>query len=89
MLELELVLSEGDSPSERHVSPPLSPNGLLDSDDEGVEKEENVLSEGGPISPQDLHYIFDRMLFTGGKVNSQHTHITANASVFPGLYNKM
>lgn len=43
--------------------PPPSPNGLLDSEE-----------ELGSVTPQDipadhLHYVFDKMIFTGGKVN--------------------
>ncbi|KAM6921465.1 terminal uridylyltransferase 4 [Xenentodon cancila] len=47
-----------------------SPNGLLDSDEEAEEEEEeeNSVSEmDGPVTSEDLHYIFDKMIFTGGK----------------------
>lgn len=44
--------------------PPPSPNGLLDNEE-----------EVGSVAPQDvpsdhLHYVFDKMIFTGGKVNA-------------------
>ncbi|XP_071342620.1 terminal uridylyltransferase 4 [Trachinotus anak] len=61
---MDMVLSEDNKAS-------LSPNGLLDSDKEGEEEEEedeednSVLEE--PISSEDLHYVFDKMIFTGGK----------------------
>lgn len=62
---MDMVLSEGNKPS-------LSPNGLLDSDKEGEEEEEekgksSVLDKDGPIASEDLHYVFDKMIFTGGK----------------------
>lgn len=48
-----MVLS-GENP------PSPSPNGLLDSEEE---------EKGGVADPDDLHYVFDKMIFTGGKVN--------------------
>lgn len=42
----------------------VSPNGLLDSDKEGEEDNEDKSSD----SSEDLHYVFDKMIFTGGKV---------------------
>lgn len=63
----DMVLSEGDSPAEGPTRASLSPNGLLDSDEE--EGEESCVSgKEAHASPEDLHYIFDRMIFTGGKV---------------------
>ncbi|CAK6976408.1 terminal uridylyltransferase 4 isoform X3 [Scomber scombrus] len=74
---MELNLSEGRKPAERIAS--LSPNGLLDSDKEGEEdddddeeedeeeEENSVLDKEGTVASEDLHYVFDRMIFTGGK----------------------
>uniref|UniRef100_A0A7N8Y3V7 Terminal uridylyl transferase 4 n=1 Tax=Mastacembelus armatus TaxID=205130 RepID=A0A7N8Y3V7_9TELE len=57
----DMVLSEGGKAS-------FSPNGLLDSDREGEDEEENSMSENdGSAAPEDLHYVFDKMIFTGGK----------------------
>lgn len=54
----DMVLSEENDPS-------LSPNGLLDSDEEeeGEEEEKEKC-----VPSADLHYVFDKMIFTGGKV---------------------
>ncbi|CDQ60847.1 unnamed protein product, partial [Oncorhynchus mykiss] len=70
---MDLVLSGGGTSTDGAVAEPgttLEPssasthNGLLDRDEE----EENHVSEKqGHIAPEDLHYIFDRMIFTGGK----------------------
>ena len=66
----DMVLNEGGKPS-------LCPNGLLDSDNEGEEEDEeeeeaeeeiSVSDKEGPVLPEDLHYVFDKMIFTGGKV---------------------
>ncbi|XP_041861938.1 terminal uridylyltransferase 4 isoform X2 [Melanotaenia boesemani] len=67
---LDMVLNERSKTS-------FSPNGLLDSDKEGeeeeeedeVEEEEDCVSERDvPVSSEDdLHYEFDKMIFTGGK----------------------
>ncbi|XP_070688136.1 terminal uridylyltransferase 4 [Pempheris klunzingeri] len=67
---VDMVLSEDGKPS-------FSPNGLLDSDKEGEEEDEeeeeedeeesSVSEKDGPVAPEDLHYVFDRMIFTGGK----------------------
>uniref|UniRef100_H3CAS4 Terminal uridylyl transferase 4 n=1 Tax=Tetraodon nigroviridis TaxID=99883 RepID=H3CAS4_TETNG len=46
-----MVLSSENPPSP-------SPNGLLDSEEE---------EKGGVADPDDLHYLFDKMIFTGGK----------------------
>nr|XP_055045307.1 terminal uridylyltransferase 4 [Misgurnus anguillicaudatus] len=43
-------------------------NGLLMySDEEEVEKEQHLKLEQEIVAPEDMHYIFDRMIFTGGK----------------------
>uniref|UniRef100_A0A8C8EP27 RNA uridylyltransferase n=1 Tax=Oncorhynchus tshawytscha TaxID=74940 RepID=A0A8C8EP27_ONCTS len=70
---MDLVLGGGGTSTDGAVAEPgttLEPssasthNGLLDRDEE----EENHVSEKqGHIAPEDLHYIFDRMIFTGGK----------------------
>ncbi|XP_055779188.1 terminal uridylyltransferase 4-like isoform X3 [Salvelinus fontinalis] len=70
---MDLVLSGGGTSTDGAIAEPgttLEPssasthNGLLDGDEE----EENHVSEKqGHIAPEDLHYIFDRMIFTGGK----------------------
>lgn len=53
---MDMVL-RGESP------PPPSPNGLLDSEEEtGSATRQDVPSDR-------LHYVFDKMIFTGGKVN--------------------
>lgn len=52
----------------RNMSPSVL-NGLLmdtDEDDEEEEKD-HEMEEQDNIAPEDLHYIFDRMIFTGGK----------------------
>lgn len=66
---MDMVLSEGNKA-------PFSPNGLLDSDEEVEEDEEEVEAEeeeksvskkDGPVTSVNLHYMFDKMIFTGGK----------------------
>ncbi|XP_067086578.1 terminal uridylyltransferase 4 [Osmerus mordax] len=47
--------------------PPSAPNGLPDSDEEEEEEEEMRRDMLTPVAPEDLHYIFDQMIFTGGK----------------------
>ncbi|XP_056131805.1 terminal uridylyltransferase 4 isoform X2 [Lampris incognitus] len=67
---MDMVLSDGDSSTERPTFAPLSPNGLLDSDKEGEEEddeESNVAQKEGFMASEDLHYVFDWMIFTGGK----------------------
>uniref|UniRef100_A0A8C7GN49 Terminal uridylyltransferase 4 n=1 Tax=Oncorhynchus kisutch TaxID=8019 RepID=A0A8C7GN49_ONCKI len=75
---MDLVLSEGDSSTdgtgaepgatlEYSSASPSPQNGLLDSDEEGEEEVKPVFKMQGHIAPEDLHYIFDRMIFTGGK----------------------
>lgn len=58
---MDMVLNEGDKPS-------FSPNGLLDSDEEEEDEESSISDKDGPVTPEDLHYVFDKMIFTGGKV---------------------
>lgn len=53
---MDLILTEGNISS-------FSPNGLLDSD-EGEEDND----EKNSVPSEDLHYVFDKMIFTGGKV---------------------
>jgi hypothetical protein len=71
----DLGLSDGESPDKKRLS--LAANGVLDSDseeeeddeEEMEEEEENRVSQKNRlVLPEDLHYIFDRMIFTGGKV---------------------
>ncbi|XP_074492424.1 terminal uridylyltransferase 4 isoform X1 [Sebastes fasciatus] len=57
---MDMVLNEGDKPS-------FSPNGLLDSDEEEEDEESSISDKDGPVTPEDLHYVFDKMIFTGGK----------------------
>lgn len=54
---MNMVLSGESKPSS-------SPNGLLDSEEE---EKGSVADQDGP--PDELHYLFDKMIFTGGKVN--------------------
>lgn len=61
---MEMALNEGNKPS-------FSPNGLLDSDKEGEEEEEGTVSDTD-VTSEDLHYVFDKMIFTGGKVIMIH-----------------
>ncbi|XP_030641823.1 terminal uridylyltransferase 4 [Chanos chanos] len=55
------------------VAPASPQNGLLDSEDEEEGDDDDEDDEGqepevqSDIAPEDLHYIFDRMIFTGGK----------------------
>ncbi len=79
---MDMVLNEGNKPS-------FSPNGLLDSDKEGEEAEEaeeeeeeededdeeqsSVSEKDEPVTSEDLHYVFDKMIFTGGKVIMTNT----------------
>ncbi|XP_056459733.1 terminal uridylyltransferase 4 isoform X1 [Gadus chalcogrammus] len=73
----DLGLSDGESPDKKRLS--LAANGVLDSDSEEEEEEEDdeeemeeeeenrVSQKNRLVLPEDLHYIFDRMIFTGGK----------------------
>ncbi|XP_017289799.1 terminal uridylyltransferase 4 isoform X2 [Kryptolebias marmoratus] len=47
--------------------PSSSPNGLLDSEKEEEEEEAHVPERDRPAASDDLHYVFDKMIFTGGK----------------------
>ncbi|XP_024134004.1 terminal uridylyltransferase 4 isoform X2 [Oryzias melastigma] len=69
-----MVLCKESKPSSSSSSSP--PNGLLDSDeeeeededDDEEEEEENSVPEmDESFTADDLHYVFDRMIFTGGK----------------------
>lgn len=57
----EMVLNEGNKPS-------FSLNGLQDSDEEEEVEESSISDKDGPVTSDDLHYVFDKMIFTGGKV---------------------
>lgn len=59
---MDMILHQKNEPS-------FSPNGLLDSD-EGVEEEGTVSEED--VASEDLCYVFDKMVFTGGKVIMSH-----------------
>lgn len=66
-----LLVEDEDNDGLRHSSPTPSPhNGLFpDSEDEEQDEEGRKGPEQDAIAPEDLHYIFDRMIFTGGKVD--------------------
>lgn len=52
----------------RNVSPSVLNGLLMDSDEDDEEEEkDHEMEEQDNIAPEDLHYIFDRMIFTGGK----------------------
>ncbi|KAK9519752.1 hypothetical protein VZT92_022461 [Zoarces viviparus] len=62
---MDMALHEGNKPS-------FCPNGLSDSDEEEEEEEEEVegssiSDKDGPVTSEDLHYVFDKMIFTSGK----------------------
>lgn len=79
----ELLLGDGgiDAGCEAvsRVSPPVLNGLLMDSDDDDDEEEEDdkdqEMEEQDSIAPEDMHYIFDRMIFTGGKVITRDTII--------------
>ncbi|XP_076846196.1 terminal uridylyltransferase 4 isoform X2 [Brachyhypopomus gauderio] len=60
---------EGGDAARQPSSPPPSPqNGvLLDSEEDEQAEERRKRPQQRSIAPEDLHYIFDRMIFTGGK----------------------
>lgn len=63
MAEKTLASSLMDVALSDESKPPPSPNGLLDSEEElGSVTRQDVPSDH-------LHYVFDKMIFTGGKVN--------------------
>lgn len=66
-----LVEDEDEDGVHHSSSPTLSPhNGLfLDSDEDGQDEGGRKGLEQDSIAPEDLHYTFDRMIFTGGKVS--------------------
>uniref|UniRef100_A0A673MWZ2 RNA uridylyltransferase n=1 Tax=Sinocyclocheilus rhinocerous TaxID=307959 RepID=A0A673MWZ2_9TELE len=56
-------------------------NGLLmDSEEDEEEDKDREMERQNSIAPEDMHYIFDRMIFTGGKVIAQD--ICASAGCF-------
>uniref|UniRef100_A0A8C2DIZ2 CCHC-type domain-containing protein n=1 Tax=Cyprinus carpio TaxID=7962 RepID=A0A8C2DIZ2_CYPCA len=72
----ELLLSDAgmDSRSESvsqepsAAESPSALNGLLmDSEEEEEEDKDQEMEKQDSIAPEDMHYIFDRMIFTGGK----------------------
>ncbi|KAM9832244.1 terminal uridylyltransferase 4 [Neosynchiropus ocellatus] len=58
----DLALGEEMHSREKPGTPSFSPNGLLDSDNED-QKDASVVSGRS----EELHYVFDKMSFTGGK----------------------
>uniref|UniRef100_A0A8C1UMT5 Terminal uridylyl transferase 4 n=1 Tax=Cyprinus carpio TaxID=7962 RepID=A0A8C1UMT5_CYPCA len=86
----ELLLSDAgmDSRSESvsqepsAAESPSALNGLLmDSEEEEEEDKDQEMEKQDSIAPEDMHYIFDRMIFTGGKVNAQDTPPTVVCSI--------
>lgn len=79
----ELLLGDGgiDAGCEaisRELAATVSPsvlNGLLMDSDEEEEDKDQEMEEQDNIAPEDMHYIFDRMIFTGGKVIALDTEI--------------
>lgn len=67
-----LLMEDEDEPSPSS-SPSLSPqNGLLlDGEDDEGDEEQCPGPKQDTVAPEDLHYIFDRMIFTGGKVSNE------------------
>lgn len=66
---VELALSDDNKPTKRSEVTALSPNGLLDSEEgEEEDADEREEEEKDELVPSDeLHYVFDKMIFTGGK----------------------
>ncbi|XP_017342735.1 terminal uridylyltransferase 4 isoform X4 [Ictalurus punctatus] len=65
-----LLVEDEDEDGIRHPSSPTpsSHNGLFpDSDNEEQDEGGRKAPERESIAPEDLHYMFDRMIFTGGK----------------------
>lgn len=58
---MDMSLSEGDKPS-------FSPKTLLDSVRKGEEEEAEGRVLDQDVTSEELYYIFDKMIFTGGKV---------------------
>ncbi|KAM6938212.1 terminal uridylyltransferase 4 isoform 1-T2 [Lycodopsis pacificus] len=56
---MDMALHEGNKPT-------FCPNGLPDSDEEEVEGS-SISDKDGPVTSEDLHYVFDKMIFTSGK----------------------
>lgn len=67
---LARLLVEDEDGVRQSSSPTPSPhNGLFpDSDEEERDEGGRNVLEQDDIAPEDLHYTFDRMIFTGGKV---------------------
>ncbi|XP_076010555.1 terminal uridylyltransferase 4 [Genypterus blacodes] len=59
----DMALGDGNEPA---VASNFCPNGLLDSDGED-EEDDSTSERDGPGGPDLLHYVFDKMIFTGGK----------------------
>lgn len=69
-----LLVEDEDDDLVRHSSShtPSPHNGLFpDSEEEEQDGEVRKGPEQDIIAPEDLHYIFDRMIFTGGKVKEK------------------
>ena len=80
----DLGLSDGESPDEKRLPLAANGLLDSDSEEEEEEEEEEEAEEDDEemeeeeenrvsqknrlVLPEDLHYIFDRMIFTGGKV---------------------
>lgn len=41
---------------------------VVSEEEEEEEEESSVSDTDGPVPSEDLHYVFDKMIFTGGKV---------------------
>ncbi|KAI4883886.1 hypothetical protein NFI96_025619 [Prochilodus magdalenae] len=66
---------DGDASHDPSSPSPSPQNGLLlDSEDEEQEEEGRKAPETEHIAPEDLHYVFDRMIFTGGKLHPDGAH---------------
>ncbi|XP_051515437.1 terminal uridylyltransferase 4-like isoform X2 [Myxocyprinus asiaticus] len=62
----ELLVKEMQDEVSSSAGSPSTLNGLLMDSDEEEDNEEHE-TEQDTIAPEDMHYIFDRMIFTGGK----------------------
>lgn len=76
----ELLVDAGCESVSREISTAVSlstVNGLLmDSEEEEEEVDKDLeMEQHDSIAPEDMHYIFDRMIFTGGKVSTGHCNI--------------
>ncbi|XP_077440711.1 terminal uridylyltransferase 4 isoform X2 [Vanacampus margaritifer] len=59
-----MALSEENKASEH---PPLSINGLMHEEMEGEDEKKCFSEKVGIVTSEELHYVFDKMIFTGGK----------------------